>query len=47
MQRQWQKHELVRELLKPSETRFATFFITIQRLADIMDALEQTVADRD
>jgi hypothetical protein len=42
-----EKHELVRELLKPGETRFATFFITIQRLVDVRDALEQTVADRD
>jgi hypothetical protein len=42
-----EKHELVRQLLKPGETRVATFFIAIQRLVDVRDALEQTVADWD
>jgi hypothetical protein len=40
-----EKHERMHGLAKPGETRLATFFLTIQRLVDVRDALEQTVAD--
>ena len=35
------------ELLKPGETRFASYFIMLQRLHETKDALQETVMDRD
>jgi len=35
------------ELLKPGETRFASFFIMLDRLLETKDALQETVMDRD
>ena len=34
------------ELLKPGETRFASFFIMLQRVQHTKDALQETVMDR-
>jgi hypothetical protein len=35
------------ELLKPGETRFASFFIMLQRVNETKDALQETVMDRE
>ena len=43
----FRSHSKDLELLKPGETRFASFFIMLQRLHKTKDALQETVTDRE
>lgn len=35
------------ELLKPGETRFASYFVMLQRVTETKDTLQETVMDRE